>query len=118
MSEKWNRWSSRRPDTKPTDILDILYIDDQNRIVNATKPVSDINWLDSRLVILAWRPAPVPKPATPAHLGTVYWNYINGKFWPRTFRRPPKYKLPYFRIEVSMYPDGTPQFDYFLLDPE
>ena len=118
MSNTWNRWTHERPTLRPTDTLDLVYIDGFNRIINQTQPVSEIDWNGTERTLLAWRQiTPAAKP-TPTHLGTAYWNYITGKFWPRTFRRPPRHKLPYFRIEVSMYPDGTPKFDYFLLDPD
>ena len=116
MSDKWNRWSAKSPKLQPSDVLDIVYIDRFNRVINESAPLSEILWHSKDKTLLAWRRVMPPVPEQ-THLGTVYWNYINGKFWPRTFQRPPNHKLPYFRIEVSVHRDGTPRFDYFLLDP-
>ena len=119
MNNKWIRWTSVRPEMQPSDGLHLLCIDGGNNIVHSNEPAGDVNWLDPGRTILAWRFAEEPKPVTNprTHLGTRYWNWTNGKFWPVAANRPPNHKLPYLRIELWQQSDGEVKIEYFPLVP-
>lgn len=119
MNNKWIRWTSMRPVMQPSDGLHLLYIDDSNNITHSSKRAGDVNWHDPDMTILAWRFVDQPKPVTNpnTHLGTRYWNWTNNKFWPAAAPRPPNHKLPYFRIELWLKPDGEIKLEYFLPEP-
>lgn len=119
MKNKWRRWTSMSPAFQPSDGLDLLYIDKNNNIVNGTRIAKDVNWHDRDMIIVAWRLTEVSKTDSNPnkHLGTRYWNWRNSKFWPIAASRPPNHKLPYFRIELWLQPDGEIKLEYFLPEP-
>lgn len=119
MNNKWRRWTSVRPVLQPSDGLHLLYIDNDNNITHSTELASDVNWHDPDRTILAWRLTNTAQPKTNPnrHLGTRYWNWTNRKFWPEAASRPPNPKLPYFRLELWLQPDGEIKLEYFLPEP-
>ena len=119
MNNKWIRWTNMRPVMQPSDGLHLLCIDDSNNIVHSSERAGDVNWYDQDRTILAWRYVDQPKPVTNPnrHLGTRYWNWTNCKFWPVAALKPPNHKLPYFRIELWLQPDGEVKLEYHLPEP-
>jgi len=119
MNNKWRRWTNLRPVLQPSDGLQLLYIDSDNNIAHSSEPAGEVNWLDPDRTILAWRLSdPTVQKVNPnQHLGTRYWNWTNGKFWPIAASRPPSHKLPYFRIELWLQPDGEVKLEYHLPKP-
>ncbi len=100
-------WTPGQP-SKPLD-AEILYIDANNQI--CTVKLAGTELRDFKYPILAWRITTLPN--TDKHVKTVYWNNINGKFWPA--KRPPNPGLPgYFRIELWQRSDGTIRFEYHI----
>lgn len=117
MSNPWNRWTNTMPEIQPSDVLDLLVIDQKNNIVNTRQLADNLRWNDTGVIILAWRLVAKPKPKPDQLLATKYWNWRTSKWWPAAAKSPPRYPLPYFRIEFWQRPDGTVRLEYFLLEP-
>lgn len=115
MQNKNPKWYPGAP-AGQTDLLEVLYIDSQNQICTVTLTGTELRSFQYK--ILAWRDhSPKIQPPSEVLLGTVYWNYVTGKFWPFSARKPPNPKLPnYFKILIWTQPDGSHRLEYKLVD--
>jgi hypothetical protein len=115
MKQSNQSWHPGTPSTR-IPVLEVLYIDSRNQICTVTLSADEFR--NFQYKTLAWRDiTPVNAVPEPVLLGTVYWNYVSGKFWPLAARKPPNPRLPnYFRINIWQMPDGSPKFEYILID--
>jgi hypothetical protein len=99
MTQFWNRWNNDHSYTLHAQI-EVLYIDQQNRICLRVEKTDQIQWNRTENVILGWRP--VPKSNEQEIIIVRYWNYITGKLWPN-LSTPPNPRLPnYLRVIITL----------------
>lgn len=108
-----HNWHPGTPANK-SPVMQILYIDSANQICTVNISADELSRFQYK--ILAWRDVTTAETdKAPELAGTYYWNYITGKFWPFSAKKPPNPKLPnYFKINLWIDPDKTHRLEYIL----